>query len=230
MSDSIVLERHFQRKGIDDTRIHNRRRVYILPTRNGFLFAATLMVLFLGAINYNNSLAYVLSFLLGSVSLVGLFFTHRNLAGLIINPAQADPVFAGETAYFPLFIDNRGMLQRLSLKLGCKQKPRQWFKPSISIDQELLLDFPHNDIQTVMLPKKMPRRGVHQLGRCKSVVVFHSACFEPGRTSISTMNVLSILPLKVNCHCRNKAVPLTMSTRVLKTGMMICRTETLSAG
>ena len=154
MSESIVLERHFPRKGIDDNKIHNRRRVYILPIRNGFLFAATLMVLFLGAINYNNSLAYVLSFLLGSVSLVGLFFTHRNLAGLIINPAHADPVFAGETAYFPLFIDNRGMLQRLSLNLGCKQKPRQWFKPSISIDQELLLDFPNNDIQTVMLPKK----------------------------------------------------------------------------
>jgi len=40
------------------------RRVYILPTRLGWLFAATLLVLLVGSINYALALGFALTFLL----------------------------------------------------------------------------------------------------------------------------------------------------------------------
>lgn len=83
-------------------------RIFILPTRYGFAFAGALLVMLLGAANYNNSLAYVLVFLLGSLALVSMLHTHRNLSGLRFAFAAQRPVFCGANARFHLTIDNRG--------------------------------------------------------------------------------------------------------------------------
>ena len=45
----------------DPIKLHNRR-LYILPTRFGYLFAVMLVMLFLAAINYQNSMGFVLTF------------------------------------------------------------------------------------------------------------------------------------------------------------------------
>lgn len=84
----------------------NQRRVFILPTRAGLLYALTLIVMLTGAINYNLALGHALVFLLAGLGIVGMVHTFRNLHGLIIAPIGATPVFAGETAYFELQIDN----------------------------------------------------------------------------------------------------------------------------
>ncbi|HEY0633740.1 MAG TPA: DUF58 domain-containing protein, partial [Gammaproteobacteria bacterium] len=72
----------------------DRRRVYILPTRAGLLFGLVLLAMLFGAINYNNSLAYALTFLLTSVAMVSIFHTFRNLHGLTFHIGHATPVFA----------------------------------------------------------------------------------------------------------------------------------------
>ena len=41
----------------------DRKRIYILPTRRGLLFAVFLLVMLLGSINYALSLGFVLTFL-----------------------------------------------------------------------------------------------------------------------------------------------------------------------
>ncbi|MDX1512507.1 MAG: DUF58 domain-containing protein [Gammaproteobacteria bacterium] len=87
-------------------------RIFILPTRQGYAFALVLCVMLLGAANYNNSLAYVLTFLLGSLALVSMLHTHRNLAGLRLAFAAQRPVFCGANARFHLTIDNRGQPAR----------------------------------------------------------------------------------------------------------------------
>lgn len=87
-------------------------RIFILPTRYGFAFAGALVVMLLGAANYNNSLAYVLVFLLGSLALVSMLHTHRNLSGLRFAFAAQRPVFCGTNARFHLSIDNRGQRPR----------------------------------------------------------------------------------------------------------------------
>ena len=56
------------------------RRVYIVPTRIGLMFAATLVIMLVGSINYVLSLGYMLTFLLAGMGLAGMVHTVRNLA------------------------------------------------------------------------------------------------------------------------------------------------------
>ena len=91
------------------------RRIYILPTRQGMIFAGAVSVMLLGAINYGNALGYVLSFMLVGVSLVSMLHAVRNLAGLRVTNEDLSPVFAGDTARFGLRVDNRGQRRRFGL-------------------------------------------------------------------------------------------------------------------
>jgi len=86
----------------------NIRRIYILPTRQGVLFFFLLIAMLFGAINYNNSLAYMLTFLLGSLYMITILHTYRNLAGLSIRGTRPEPVFAGSNARFPVVINSAG--------------------------------------------------------------------------------------------------------------------------
>lgn len=96
----------------------DRRRVYILPTAAGYTLGVMLLVILLGAINYDNALGYLLSFLLGGLVMVAMLHTYRNLAGLGFAGAHAAPVFAGQTAEFACLIDSGAPQARLSLELG----------------------------------------------------------------------------------------------------------------
>ena len=89
-----------------------RGQIYILPTRAGAGFGAICFLLLLGAMNYSNSLVFVLCFLLIGLGLVAMQQTHRNLLGLTLSSGPAPPVFAGEPARFSVRIDNPGRLAR----------------------------------------------------------------------------------------------------------------------
>jgi len=93
-----------------------QRRIFILPTGAGFLFAGVLVVMLLGAINYNLALGHGLVFLLAGISLAGMVHTFRNLEGLTLTGGRSDPVFAGETAHFPLHLSNNRDAPRLALE------------------------------------------------------------------------------------------------------------------
>jgi len=68
----------------------DHRRIYIFPNRHGLLFLVVLGAMLLGAVNYNNNLAFLLVFLLGGITLVGLLHTYRNLYGLPRPTASGD--------------------------------------------------------------------------------------------------------------------------------------------
>ena len=102
----------------------DRKRIYILPTRRGLLFAVFLLVMLLGSINYALSLGFVLTFLLAGLGHVGMFHTVQNLAGVSITPGGASPVFAGEAAQFYLCLEAPGA--RPAIGLAWKKQPPQW--------------------------------------------------------------------------------------------------------
>lgn len=81
-----------------------RKRLYIFPTVYGFLFLTILFVMLLGSINYNNNLGFMLVFLLGSITLVSIIHTYRNMLGIEILSASAAPVFAGNTVILRLLV------------------------------------------------------------------------------------------------------------------------------
>lgn len=79
------------------------RSTYILPTGFGVFFGFVLYCMLMGSINYSNSMGFLLTFLLGSICLVGMLYTYRNLSALQLTAGRTQPVFAGEIAEFPLF-------------------------------------------------------------------------------------------------------------------------------
>ncbi|MBV1915103.1 MAG: DUF58 domain-containing protein [Pseudomonadales bacterium] len=82
----------------------SQRRIFILPNRPGLLFSGLLLLLFLMAINYQNSMVFAYTFMLASLFPVIIIFTYRNLSGLGIRVAECSSVFAGEAAKITLDI------------------------------------------------------------------------------------------------------------------------------
>lgn len=78
--------------------ILSHRQIFIVPTRAGLALLLLLLIMLIGAINYQNSLVYGVTFLLGSLFWVSLHHTYRNLASLEVHAAGSTPVFAGEMA------------------------------------------------------------------------------------------------------------------------------------
>ncbi|HZX26686.1 MAG TPA: DUF58 domain-containing protein [Telluria sp.] len=91
------------------------RRVFIVPTRAGMAFAALLLMLLVGSINYTLGLGFLLTFLAVSSALVDMVLTNRNLAGLRLSPGRAAPVFAGEDARFELNLANPSRVDRYAV-------------------------------------------------------------------------------------------------------------------
>ncbi|MDK9703924.1 MAG: DUF58 domain-containing protein [Sulfuritalea sp.] len=94
-----------------------QRRVYVLPTRAGMAYGAALVVMLLGAMNYNLSLGHALVFLLAGLGVVAILHTFRNLVHLSIRPGRCEPVFAGGMVQFGLLLENRRPDARTSLRL-----------------------------------------------------------------------------------------------------------------
>ncbi|MEP7044451.1 MAG: DUF58 domain-containing protein [Dokdonella sp.] len=74
----------------------DRRRIYVLPSGFGLAFAALLFVMLLGALNYGNNPALLLTCLLSAAAGASLFFGFRTLSGLVLEQVQAREAHAGE--------------------------------------------------------------------------------------------------------------------------------------
>lgn len=125
----------------------SQRRVYVLPTRGGLLYALSLLVLLIGAINYNLSLGYGLVFLLGGLGIVAILHTFRNLAGTTITVGVPAPVFAGDTARFPLLLHNGDARERRLLRLLLQEQAA------------VAVDVPPQGSARALLPMPTARRG-----------------------------------------------------------------------
>lgn len=166
MPDTVVLERlpaTARRNLLSSTSIP-RQRVYILPTRQGVIFAFLLLTMLLGAINYNNSMAYLLTFLLASLLLVCMLHTYRNLAGLLISTEPARPVFAGEVARFPLIFDNRLAGEKPSIELGSQRRLLSRRKSNRPVYTELI-HIRTNQLSRHLYAVRTQQRGVISPGR-----------------------------------------------------------------
>ena len=132
-----------------------RRRIYILPTGQGYAFATLLFLLFLWAVNYSNSMGFAFTFLLAAVALNSMWQAHDNLLGLIVHPGGADPVFAGQEARFSLRLDNPGPKPRYGIGLQwCDQPP-------------CYVDLPASGSAMVVLTVLAERRGWLRPGRIR---------------------------------------------------------------
>lgn len=106
-----------RRQGPDHGPVVLRRgRIYILPTRLGLAFAAMLLAMLLGSLNYGNNLGLGLTFLLAALGLVAMQACHRNLESLTVRAAGSEAPFAGSDAVFRLALANAGGAARHDLE------------------------------------------------------------------------------------------------------------------
>jgi len=97
--------------------IIDRRCLYILPTRYGMAYFVSSLLILFGSINYENSLGFMLAFLLGSLGFIGMIYTHQNINRLQLKTGRAEPVFCGQSILFPIHISSSEIATHPNLKL-----------------------------------------------------------------------------------------------------------------
>lgn len=94
----------------------DRRRIYVLPTGFGVLFGVLLFVMLVGALNYGNNAALLLTCVLAAAAGSSLFVAFRALSGLELVGLRADEAEAGTPRRVHLRFDP-GQRARSSLRL-----------------------------------------------------------------------------------------------------------------
>jgi uncharacterized protein (DUF58 family) len=80
----------------------DRRIIYILPTRHGFMFVFAASLVFMAAINYAVSLAFGLAFLMVSIFILAILYSFNNLNQLKLRGLSSPAVFCGDHAAFKI--------------------------------------------------------------------------------------------------------------------------------
>lgn len=177
-----------------------QRRVFIVPSRGGLLFAATLVVMQLAAINYNLPLGFALVFLLVGIGLTGMIHTFRNLHGLNITPGRAEPVFAGDLAYFPLHIGNDRPTPRLALHFAAD--PAYPVKSAVD----------GHSVRKIALPFPATRRGMLRLPRIRLTTRYPLGLFTAWSYLLPEMHCL-VYPRPISAALPPAARPSSGSER-----------------
>ncbi len=136
------------------------RQVYIWLTRYGGLYVGVLVVMLLGSMNFMSNLGHMLTFLLGSLLLVALLHTWRNLMGLRLEGGRAEPVFAGQEALFQLHVANPRRYDRSAIRFLTRA------------GTEATDDLPAGERRAVGIRFPTERRGELRLGRVTLSTVF----------------------------------------------------------
>lgn len=139
---------------LTDTLTLTQRNVYILPTRPGFMLAATLLVLLVGSINYQLNLGYLLTFLLAGSALAGMHLSHATLRGLTLHLLAPQPQFAGASATLSVVLSNPGRRVRHGIGLAVLDAAG---------DHWAWTDVPAQGSCTVQVAFQPQRRGLHRV-------------------------------------------------------------------
>ena len=146
--------------------ILNKQRIYILPTVWGYSYALTVLLMLLGAMNYNNSMAFAFTFLLVGLGLNAMWSTHHNLLNLIIKRGNASPIFAGEHGEFSLELTDSSRIDRYALVV-------QW-----QGHDSCVVNIKAGDTESAILKVPAPHRGILKPGRFKVYSTFPLGLFE----------------------------------------------------
>lgn len=101
-------------------RLH-RRRIYVLPTRFGLYAAGLLAVMLLGALNFNNNAALLLTFALAGVILLSPLRAVQALEGAMLERVDVETVHAGDIANMRLYWQSDSTRRRIALELAGEQ-------------------------------------------------------------------------------------------------------------
>jgi uncharacterized protein (DUF58 family) len=143
----------------------SRRRLYILPTRIGVGFGLLLGLMLIAGLNYANSTALFLTFLLAGFSLVTMHQCHRNMLGAQLLTATAEATFARRDGVLSLTLDNPAPLARYRIGAAVADEPT------------LMADLPAGGRQNLDLRLAAPRRGRVRIDRLHLITTYPFGLF-----------------------------------------------------
>jgi uncharacterized protein (DUF58 family) len=131
----------------------NRHRIYVLPTRFGLVFSAVLLVMLLGALNYNNNPALLLTCLLAAASYQSVFQAFRAIDRVELRALRAEACHAGDKL-------------RISLHFHIDTRPRRSLRVSVE-GIETVFDLTPGSDGCVRIELPAPQRGWRRSGRIR---------------------------------------------------------------
>lgn len=132
--------------------ILSQNNIYILPSASGFSFLFLLLVMLLTAINYQNSLIYLLTFLLGTMFFLSIWLCFLNLSGLKIEAIESGRCFEGDLTQFNYRVSRKNGLP-LAMNVGLDKESAESVGMSLQECEDIAL-----------ITAKKPR-GLHRLKR-----------------------------------------------------------------
>lgn len=124
------------------------RSIYVLPTKQGWMFLLLILVIWLLGTNYQNNLILATAFLLISLHIVSVFNVWRNMSGLVFEALSAEGVFVKEHAAFQLRVTQKTQRHYRHLCLTLMSDPPQRY----------VIDVPFNgDCRLLLEPQALIR-------------------------------------------------------------------------
>jgi len=163
----------------------SQRNIFIIPNKQGLGFLGVLSLMFIGAVNYEASLAFAMVFWLIGLFILSILYTFRNLSGLHISAVAGSSIFVGEYAEINVILTRNGK----------------------RIYEAIQLNFPGSRNVVANLIENTEERS------SLFVVANRRGWFSPGRLTISTIfpfgicRAWSFLDLDLRCLVYPKPVP-----------------------
>jgi len=141
------------RMPIGDSVTLNQKSIYILPTKAGFFLLGIVLLMMIGATNYQNNLAFVLTFLLIGLGLVTIVFTYKNLQGIQFSLNKPGEVFAGQSVPVAISLTSKANKKHFSIGVGFTNQ------------EYVLTDVPESHFSKVLIKVQTAQRGWLKLPR-----------------------------------------------------------------
>jgi uncharacterized protein (DUF58 family) len=138
----------------------HRRRIYVVPTRFGLVYSGMLLVMLVGALNYSNNPAILLTCLLGAAAYQSVFSGFRTLNRVTLRAIKTRPCHAGDALQMSLHFDADRSARR-SLHLRVENSG------GTTSAEEIVFDIAAAGARSVEARVPALRRGWQPIGRIR---------------------------------------------------------------
>ncbi|WP_376696505.1 DUF58 domain-containing protein [Wenzhouxiangella sp. EGI_FJ10305] len=130
------------------------RRIFILPTRFGWMLGLLMGAMLIGSLNFNNNLGLFTTFVIAATAVNSMLLAFRNLDGLHLRHGSARPVHAGDPVTWRLAAVNHGERDRHGLRLK-------------GPGSDTVFAVPSSETREITIELDARRRGWHRPGRLR---------------------------------------------------------------
>ncbi|RFF26352.1 MULTISPECIES: DUF58 domain-containing protein [unclassified Wenzhouxiangella] len=130
------------------------RRIFILPTRFGWMLGLLMGAMLIGSLNFNNNLGLLTTFIVAATAINSMLLAFRNLNGLHLRHGAARPVHAGKPVPWRLTAVNHCERNRDGLRLK-------------GPGPDAVFNVPARGVREVTIELDARGRGWHRPGRLR---------------------------------------------------------------